>query len=70
MQAEKSDWYRVREIAEILKIPRSRAYELVADGSIPAVRLGEKSIRVNRRELERFLLRERRVVGEEKGAAM
>jgi excisionase family DNA binding protein len=35
---------------------------LVARGELPAVRIGERSIRVNRHELERFLLESRRVV--------
>ena len=46
--------------------PRSRAYELVAQGHLPAVRIGERSIRVNRRELETFLLESRRVVANRK----
>lgn len=37
-----------------LRIVRSRAYELVADGKIPSVRIG-RSVRVNHRELERWL---------------
>ena len=52
----------VPEVAEELSIPRTRAYELVAKGELPAVRIGERSIRVNRRELETFLLEMRRVV--------
>lgn len=58
---EKS-WLTVPEMAEELHIPRSRAYELIARGELPAVRIGEKSLRVNRHELEDFLLRKRRVV--------
>ena len=56
------NWLTVPETAEELKIPRSRAYELIQQGSLPAVRIGERSIRVNRQELERFLLETRRVV--------
>jgi excisionase family DNA binding protein len=55
-------WLTVPEVAEELRIPRSRAYDLCARGELPAVRVGERSIRVNRRELERYLLEERRVV--------
>jgi excisionase family DNA binding protein len=55
-------WLTVPETAEELKIPRTRAYELIQQGSLPAVRIGERSIRVNRQELERFLLETRRVV--------
>lgn len=65
--AGKRTWLKVPEVAEKLGIPRSRAYELIANGELPAVRIGERSIRVNRRELETFLLEQRRVVrsGEE-----
>ncbi len=56
-------WLRVPEAAELLGLPRTRAYELIQRGELPAVRIGERSIRVNRAELERFLLESRRVVG-------
>ena len=56
-------WLTVPEVAQELRIPRSRCYELVHRGELPAVRIGERSIRVNRAELERFLLESRRVSG-------
>jgi len=56
-------WLRVPEAAELLGLPRTRTYELIQQGELPAVRIGERSIRVNRTELERFLLESRRVVG-------
>lgn len=55
-------WLTVPEAAEELQIPRTRCYELIQRGDLPAVRVGERSIRVNRKELERFLLENRRVV--------
>ena len=55
---------RVPEAAELLGLPRSRTYELIQRGELPAVRIGERSIRVNRRELETFLLENRRVVAQ------
>ena len=55
-------WLTVPEAAEELRIPRTRCYELIQRGELPAVRIGERSIRVNRKELERFLLEKRRVV--------
>ncbi len=61
MEAAKSEWMKVSEVAAELKIPRTRAYELVASGELPAVRIGERSIRINRRELKTFLLEQRRV---------
>jgi excisionase family DNA binding protein len=60
--AGEKSWLTVPEVARELRIPRSRAYDLCARGDLPAVRIGERSIRVNRVELERFLLEGRRVV--------
>jgi excisionase family DNA binding protein len=58
---EPGPWITVPQLARELQIPRSRAYELVAQGALPAVRIGAKSIRVNRAELQKFLLESRRV---------
>jgi excisionase family DNA binding protein len=55
-------WLTVPEAANELRILRTRCYELVQQGSLPAVRIGERSIRINRQELETFLLKNRRVV--------
>lgn len=55
-------WLTVPEAAQELQIPRTRCYELIQRGELPAIRIGERSIRVNRRELEMFLLENRRVV--------
>ncbi len=54
-------WLTVPEAAEELRIPRTRCYALIQGGELPAVRIGERSIRVNRVELERFLLESRRI---------
>ena len=62
MKRETREWLKVPEAAEELGIPRSRAYELIQQGELPAVRIGERSIRVNRRELKRFLLETRQIV--------
>ena len=62
MKTGEREWLRVPEAAELLGLPRTRTYELIQRGELPAVRIGERSIRVNRRELERFLLETRRVV--------
>ena len=55
------EWLKVPETARLLGVPRTRAYELIQRGELPAVRIGERTIRVNRHELERFLLEERRI---------
>ena len=59
-------WLTVPEAAKELRIPRTRCYELIQRGELPAVRIGERSIRVNRAELERFLLGSRRIAAPEK----
>ena len=62
MDTQEKDWLTVKEAAHELQIPLTRCYALIQAGELPAVRIGEKSIRVNRRELEEFLLNERRIV--------
>ena len=49
---------KVPEVATELRIARSRAYEMVANGTIPAVKIG-RSVRVSRRELKRWLEEQR-----------
>jgi len=61
VEAREHIWLTVPETAQRLQIPRTRCYELIAAGELPAVRIGERSIRINCRELERFLLEKRRV---------
>jgi excisionase family DNA binding protein len=63
LDAGDKNWLTVPEAAEELRIPRTRCYELIQRGDLPAVRIGERSIRVNRGELERFLFENRRVAG-------
>jgi excisionase family DNA binding protein len=62
MKTTEKEWLKVPEAAELLGLPKTRAYELIQQGELPAVRIGERSIRVKRSELERFLLESRRVV--------
>ena len=54
MDEQKREYLKVPEVAEMLQIARSRAYELVGNGEIPSVRIG-RSLRVSRKELERWL---------------
>ena len=56
------EWLKVPEVAGVLRIARSRAYELVAEGEIPSVRIG-RSVRVSRRELDRWLEEQRQPNG-------
>ncbi len=61
MHGEGQEWKTVKETAEALKIPLTRCYELIHAGALPAVRIGERSIRVPARELEQVLLAQHRV---------
>jgi excisionase family DNA binding protein len=61
MKSTEKEWLKVPEAAELLGLPKTRAYELIQRGELPAVRIGERSIRINRLELEKFLLENRRV---------
>ena len=45
---------RASEIAEFLGCKKSRAHELMANGTLPAIRIG-RSVRVSQRSLERWV---------------
>jgi excisionase family DNA binding protein len=62
---EKDEFIRIPEMAAELKISRGRAYALVADGTIPAVKIG-RSLRISRRELRSWLETRRYVPGEQR----
>jgi excisionase family DNA binding protein len=62
---ENDKFIRIPEMAAELKISRGRAYALVADGTIPAVKIG-RSLRVSRRELRSWLATCRYVPGEQR----
>jgi excisionase family DNA binding protein len=55
---QQHEYLKVPEVAEVLRIARSRAYELVGSGEIPSVRIG-RSVRVSRKELENWLEEQR-----------
>jgi excisionase family DNA binding protein len=64
LEAGTGDWLTVLQAAEALHIAHTRCYELIARGDLPALRLGQRSIRVHKGELEKFLLEDRRVVAQ------
>jgi excisionase family DNA binding protein len=63
MERKERVWMKVPEAAEHFRVSRSRMYTLIQSGELPAVRIGERSIRVDLREVERFLKENRRVFG-------
>lgn len=61
MEREQRVWMRVPEAAEHFRLPRSRMYDLIQRGELPAVKISERSIRVDRKEVEQFLKENRRI---------
>ena len=54
------EWLSLKDVQHLLGIGRTKAYELVTTGELPAVRIG-RCIRVNRRELDEWLWAQRYV---------
>jgi excisionase family DNA binding protein len=52
------EWLTLREMQEMLSIGRTKAWQLVASGEVPAVKIG-RSVRVSRTELEGWLKEQR-----------
>ena len=57
-KTEHSEWLSLKDVQQLLGIGRTKAYELVTTGELPAVRIG-RCIRVNRRKLDEWLLAQR-----------
>ena len=58
--------YRVGEVARLLKISRGAAYRLVGGEELPSIRIG-RSVRVLRKDFERYTARKRRASYEPTG---
>jgi len=52
------EWLTLQEMQQMLSIGRTKAWQLVASGEIPAIRIG-RSVRVRRKELEQWLEEQR-----------
>jgi excisionase family DNA binding protein len=52
------EWLSLKDIQRLLGIGRTKVYELVATGELPAARIG-RCIRVNRGELDEWLRAQR-----------
>ena len=57
-----SEWLSLKDVQQLVGIGRTKAYELVTTGELPAVRIG-RCIRINRRELDEWLHRQRYLNG-------
>ena len=53
-----SEWLSLKDVQQLLGLGRTKAYELVTTGELPAVRIG-RCIRVSRRELDEWLRAQR-----------
>ena len=53
--SEMGEWITLKEMQKLLNIGSTKAYELVASGSIPGVIKIGRVIRINRRELDDWL---------------
>jgi len=58
ISARETEWLSLKDVQQLLSIGRTKVYELVATGELPAVRIG-RCIRVNRRELDEWLRAQR-----------
>jgi len=56
--ARETEWLSLKDVQQLLGIGKTKTYELVTTGELPAVRIG-RCIRVNRRELDEWLHRQR-----------
>ena len=52
------EWITLRDMQQVLGIGSTKAYELVASGEVPSVRIG-RAIRISRKELEHWLEEQR-----------
>ena len=57
---KRSEWLSLKDVQQRLGIGRTKSYELVTTGELPAVRIG-RCIRVNRPELDEWLQTQRYV---------
>ena len=57
-----AEWLSLKDVQQLVGIGRTKAYELVTTGELPAVRIG-RCIRINRRELDEWLHRQRYLNG-------
>jgi excisionase family DNA binding protein len=55
MKESKKEFLRVKEVAEILGIPKPSLYELIREGKIEVHRFSERRTRVHIGELDRFI---------------
>lgn len=55
LDSSTSTWLTVREFAALFHVTDRFAYRLIADGDLPAFKLGSKAIRIRRSDAEALL---------------
>ena len=55
-----TEWLSLKDVQRLLGIGKTKTYELVSTGELPAIRVG-RCIRVNRTELDEWLRTQRYV---------
>jgi len=63
--AAEKEWLSLKDVQQLLGIGRTKAYELVVAGEIPAVRIG-RVLRVSRQQLKAWLETQRVVETDER----
>ena len=63
---EDSELLRTDDVQKLLRIGRSKLYEMIAHGELPVVRIG-RAVRIPRHELERWIAE--RTTGGQSGRA-
>ncbi|MEC1778328.1 helix-turn-helix domain-containing protein [Schinkia azotoformans] len=48
-------FYKVSAIIEMTGLSRSKVYQMITDGEIPAIRLGERTIRIPKEAFDNWL---------------
>ncbi len=61
MNSLENDLITVQEMSTLLKISRSKAYNLIKDTTFPIIKIG-KCIRISKKELESWLHNEKNVL--------
>lgn len=59
----KADLLRIEEAAKVLRVGKTKLYELIGRGEIPVVRMGSWTVRISRRALDAWVEQQARCEG-------
>lgn len=46
---------KVKEVSTLIDVPEKTLYRWIADGYLPGIKLGPKTVRIDKNELDKFL---------------